>query len=64
MAEPTPSVAKKRKVGKQKRMLEALTWWLELERENFENYVRIHRLIYDCDPDLDDVPNQFGDKED
>ncbi len=54
-----PSAAHRRKTGKQARMLVALTIWLDMEKESYETYVRLHRIIYECDPDLDDVTNQF-----
>jgi hypothetical protein len=40
-------------------MLGGLVHYLEMEKDSFENYVRLYRLIHDTDPDLDEVSNNW-----
>ena len=53
------SLTKRRTRGKMDRTLGGLSFYMEMEKESFENYVRLYRLVFDMDPDLDEVSNNW-----
>ena len=57
------SLSRRRSKAKQSRMLDALRIWLEDDKDMFEKYVRVYRIVYSCDPDLDDISNEWEEDE-
>jgi hypothetical protein len=45
------------------RQAKALEAMMEQYEENFESYVRIHRLVYGCDPKLEDISDKWDEEE-
>lgn len=58
------SLGSRRRAGKTARYQKVLLHLLEEERTGFEAYVRLHRLIHDCEPDTEEVPAEWPNKED
>ena len=53
------SLTKRRTRAKMDRALAALMHYMEMERESHENYVRMYRLVFGTDPDLDEISNNW-----
>jgi hypothetical protein len=63
-AKDAPSLAEKKRAGKLERSLGALEVWLAACRDTYAEYIRLHRLLYDCDPDPSDVSIEWPSEED
>lgn len=57
------SLPRRRRQGKLKRSLASLEVWAKELHPSYEEYVRLHRLLYDCDPDPEDVSNEREEEE-
>jgi len=53
------SVNRTKRERKTEKCLDSAHYLLLINKGGFEDYVRAHRILYDCDPDTEDVPSEF-----
>lgn len=53
------SLSKTRTSARTGRLMDAAKHSLDLCKESGHEWVRWHRLVHGCDPDLDDIPNDW-----
>ena len=57
------ALSRRRTKAKFERQTKALEAMMEQYAENFASYVRIHRLVYGCDPELEDVSDKWDEED-
>jgi hypothetical protein len=58
------ALSRRRTKAKFERQVKALEAMMEQYEENYKSYVRIHRLVYGCDPELEDISDKWDDEDD